>query len=127
MVLAGTVLALVLLSASSAPAAAPRLLTTSELRTLFVGSLVSRADLPKEQSAADQPEQFNPGGTWMLHADNYEERGSYLFRNNLVCVRAEQGAEVCRFVIRDPDGKYWIVRTLNPPDYKNVRFSKAPK
>jgi hypothetical protein len=106
----------------------PRLLTTNELKSLLVGSFITRADLPKDQTAADEPEYFFRGGGYRIDADNYEARGRYHIERGLICVLLEdEKKETCRFVILDPIGKYWIVKSMSPPDYKNIRVSKITR
>ena len=52
--------------------------------------------------------------------DNFEAHGSYTFRDGEVCDRAERDPEVCRRVLIDKDGRYWIVGRFNQRLLTNI-------
>lgn len=89
-----------------------RWLATSELETLLRGSQIIEADI--RVSYMRTPEEFHQNGRYVRHADNYEANGKYSFRHDAVCDRAYGEPEVCRKILVDQAGRYWIVGRENP-------------
>ena len=89
-----------------------RWLSTAELETLLRGSWITQPD--RRVSYMRNPEEFHENGSYVLHGDNYEAHGKYSFRDNAVCDQAERNPEVCRRVLIDKHGQYWIVGRYNP-------------
>lgn len=106
---------------------APHVLTTDELKSHLIGFTIFRSDLPTDQGFSDHPEQFGPNGDYVRYGDNSENRGTYTIRNSQVCVRLGKQKESCGFIILDQAGKYWIIRSLAPPSYKNISFQKTQR
>ena len=113
--------------AGSSAGSAPHVLTTAELRAHLIGFTISRAGLTKEKAHLDSAEQFDPNGIYVRYDDNYEAHGTYSIRNSEVCVRAEEEAETCRFIMVDSTGTYWIVKSMIPPVYKNIKFTRTER
>lgn len=90
-----------------------RLLSTSELQTLLLGSTFTQPDRPHSFTRA--PEEFHGDGTYIRHADNFEARGKYQFKNDLVCTVETKKNEICRSVSVDADGTYWISKRNGQP------------
>ena len=95
-----------------------RWLTTGELGTLLRGSRIVEAD--DRPSWMHTPEEFSSNGNYVLYADNYEAHGKYSFRNDAVCVQAERDPEVCRRILIDNHGRYWIVGRDNSGLVKEI-------
>lgn len=82
-------------------------LTTNELDALLRGSIVVEdANVP---SYTKTPEEFRRDGSHVRYADNYEAHGKYAFRDNAVCDQELGKRELCRGVLIDKEGRYWIV------------------
>ena len=109
-----TLMIALLVSASpvAEKAATYRWLTPAEMETLLRGYRIVEAD--NRPSWMHTPEEFHQDGSYVLHGDNYEAHGKYSFRNDTVCVQAERDPEVCRRILIDKDGRYWIVGRYNP-------------
>lgn len=88
-------------------------LATSELETLLRGSRIIEAD-NNRPSYMRTPEIFSRNGHHARYADNYEHHGKYSIRNGAVCDQAMGEQEVCRHILVDKDGRYWIVGRENP-------------
>ena len=116
--------ALVTASAPSAGAESTeyRRLTTSELVTLLSGSTFTQPD--RQYSWQRTPEEFHKDGTYIRHADNFEGRGSYNIQGGSVCVTETREREICRQVMIDRDGQYWITKRNNMPGL--IRISVGP-
>jgi hypothetical protein len=95
-----------------------RWLTTIEVELLLRGSRIVEED--NRPSYMKTPEHFQENGHYVRHADNFEAHGSYTFRDGQVCDQAEREAEVCRRVLIDKDGRYWIVERYNQRLLTNI-------
>jgi hypothetical protein len=89
-----------------APADAPRLLRTNELRTKVRGSTITRIN--SFPGAPLEREYFWVGGRYGGEFDNYEAYGSYRIASDEVCVRAEGEKEGCFSILVDGRGQYWM-------------------
>ena len=107
--LAGMLLAAALLSPTDGPGPQSRALTTSELETVLRGTSIIDAYRP--YSFCCYPEVFLRNGDYVRHEDNFEAHGSYRIKDNQVCTKAEEEEELCRRVIVDANGEYWIGRS----------------
>jgi hypothetical protein len=105
----------------------PHVLTTDELRSHLIGFTVIRPDLPRGQGFSDDPEQFGANGDYVCYADNVESHGTYTIKNSQVCTRLGKQDEQCGFIILDEKAKYWFMRSLMPPNYKNISFIKTQR
>lgn len=83
-----------------------------ELESLLRGSRITQPD--RRESYMRTPEEFHKNGSYVRHEDNFEAHGKYSFKDDAVCAQAEQDPEVCRRVLIDKDGRYWIVGRYNP-------------
>jgi len=101
---------------------ARRPLTTSELETLLRGSRITQPD--RRESYMRTPEEFRENGSYVRHEDNFEAHGKYGFRDGAVCVAAEQDPEICRKIMIDENGRYWITSRNNTRLL--IRISVAP-
>jgi hypothetical protein len=81
-------------------------LTTAELEALLRGSRITQPDRPARYMRT--PEEFRENGTYVRFEDNFEARGTYTFKDDAVCVTAERDPEVCRRLMLDKSGTYWI-------------------
>lgn len=107
-------LTVVLLSASPQAAAKKplyRWLINGELEALLRGTRIMEAD--DRSSYMRTPEEFHKDGSYVRHADNYEAHGKYTFRNGAVCDYAYGEREVCRRILIDKEGRYWIIGRYN--------------
>ena len=89
-----------------------RWLTTAELGQLLRGSRITQPD--RRESYMRSPEEFHENGSYVVHGDNYEAHGKYSFKDDAVCAQAERDPEVCRRILIDRDGRYWIVGRYSP-------------
>jgi hypothetical protein len=107
-------LAVLLLAGPTAAAESPpyRWLNTSELEALLRGSRIVEAD--NMPSYMKTPEDFHQNGRHVRYADNYEGHGKYSFRDSAVCDQEIGGQEVCRRILIDKQGRYWIVSRDDP-------------
>jgi len=97
---------------SPAPSIPPyRWLTASELETLLRGSLIVEADV--RANYLRTREEFHRNGNYVRHDHNYEAHGKYTFRDDAVCDQALGDQEVCRRVLIDAHGRYWIIARTN--------------
>ena len=115
------IIVLGLVAAACAPASglsqaavipADRWLTTNELEALLPGNRIVEADA--QVSYMRTPEEFHKNGSYVRHADNYEAHGKYRFKNDAVCDHALGEQEVCRKILTDDKGQYWIAGRDNP-------------
>ena len=109
-------------SSASAETTEVRPLAASELQDLLIGSRITQPD--RQPSYARVPEDFLRDGTHIFHADNYEGRGRYYVRDNSVCVNHERRREICRHVMIDQQGQYWISKRNGQPGL--IRISVFP-
>jgi hypothetical protein len=121
------VLAIILLSgllwsASDDPNAQSRALTTNELEALLRGTSIIEPHRPN--SCCWYPEMFAGRGEYVRYADNYEAHGTYRFQDGQICVLAEREEELCRHVMVDAEGHYWISRPHSPQSFKRIEISK---
>lgn len=94
------------------PNPAYRWLSTTELDALIRGSIV--VEDTNAPSYMKTPEEFCRDGWYVRYADNYEAHGKYAFRDNAVCDQELGKREVCRGVLIDKQGRYWIVNREAP-------------
>ena len=119
--LAHLLLAAMLWSPPSGPDPQSRVLKTSELETILRGAWIIDAHIP--YSYCCYPEMFHRYGEYVRHSDNFEAHGTYRFKGDEVCVVAEQEEELCRRVMVDSRGRYWISRSHRPNSYKLIAIS----
>ena len=107
------VTALLLIASPAATQSPPyRWLTSGELDSVLRGSRIIEADA--RESYMRTPELFHQNGSYARYSDNYEVHGKYSFRNDAVCDQAVGEPEVCRKILVDQAGRYWIVGRENP-------------
>lgn len=95
-----------------ATASTYRWLTTHELEALLPGTRIVEADV--SVSYMRTPEEFHKNGSYVRHADNYEAHGKYSVRDNSVCDHALGEQAICRKILIDKEGRYWINSRDNP-------------
>lgn len=112
MAIVSILLTALFISTSPATAEKPhyRWLTTGELENLLRGNRITQPDKPAYQRT---PEEFHKNGWHVLYADNYEAHGKYTFRNDSVCDQELGHKEICRKILIDDQGRYWIVSRTN--------------
>ena len=66
------------------------------------------------------PEQFNRDGTYIRYADNLDLEGRYTIEGEKFCVIVAGREKLCRFLLIDPNERYWISKTMFPTDFRLV-------
>jgi hypothetical protein len=120
--LANILLAAALLTTPDSPGAQSHVLTTSELEAVLPGSWIIDTEIP--YSFCCYPEMFYSRGEYVRHADNYEAHGTYRISDNRVCVVAEREEELCRLVMVDAKGQYWISKKHSPQSFRRITINK---
>jgi len=100
---------------------APHILTTEELKVAVPGHSIGRADVLPHES---QVEQFRMDGTYLMLGDNFQDPGKYILRDNMICIQSVSYKTMCRFLLVDQHGYYWLVRDLTKKSYRKVVISK---
>jgi hypothetical protein len=93
--------------------AAPRKLTTTEIRKLLPGLYVQEV-VPDGLQDLSTPEMFNKSGNYIRYADNHEIDGRYAIERGLVCVNDELHRKYCRFILVDVRGQYYFQSAARP-------------
>ena len=119
--LATLIIAASLSSAAVAGLKDSRWLVTDELEQLLK-EWITQPDI--RDYHLRNPEYFYEGGEYVRHGDNYEEHGTYRFKDNLICTIAGKGGEVCRMIVLDEKGRYWMFQTLPWPRFDRMEISK---
>ena len=109
-----------------APETPARQLTTSELKSLFVGHYLKRGELVAPYPTLDFSEHFRENGEYLLIDHGSSDTGTYDIRNDAVCLKLYKTAEACRHVFKDDKGRIWIrdPRTSEKPILINL-FKEA--
>lgn len=94
-----------------APERPARRLTTSELKSLFIGHYLQRGEAHVPYPRTDFSEHFRKDGEYLLLEDNFSDRGTYEIKNDAICVKLYKKPETCRQVYRDGVGRILI---MNP-------------
>ena len=94
-----------LCGASEMPA---RQLTTSELKSLFVGHYLKRGELVAPYPTLDFSEHFRENGEYLLIDHGSSDTGTYDIRNDSLCVKLPRKTEICRHAFRDKTGRIVI-------------------
>jgi hypothetical protein len=79
-------------------------LTSSQLKTLFVGHYIERGELNDPYPRPEFREYFRQDGEYLILEDNFSDRGSYRIANDRICVKLFKRPEHCRIVTQDPYG-----------------------
>ena len=96
-----------------------RQLSSSELRTIVRGSMITRVYRYEASPDPSSPppvrppldrESFERGGHYAREADNYEGYGSYRIAHGQVCALELGQKEDCFSILVDRQGQYWMKR-----------------
>ena len=99
-----------------------RWLDTGELDTLLRGYRIVEAD--NRPSHLRTREEFHQNGNYVRYEHNYEAQGKYKFSQDAVCDHAIGEGEICRKILVDSMGQYWIIARNNSKII--IRISVTP-
>ncbi len=99
---------------------APHVLTTKQLKVIVPGHSIGEPYLSYESGV----EQFRRDGTYLQLGDNFQDPGTYTIKDSMICIRSESYKSLCRFLLVDNEGQYWLITDLSKKTYHKVVISK---